>query len=277
MIASPCRSIRRLALAAAVVLVGAGAAHAQRGYFASIAYSQSTGKIGFSAGRARTKDAADSLAIRSCDAADAKVWMWARDQWVAIAVVEGHRGSAGFGRGRSADEAQRRALEECSERASGHPYRVALCVHGSGQRVRDEQLRRVAGKPVVSATGYFAALAFSPSTGKIGSTAGKAKTIEEAKQLALADCNAKDAKVFMWGDKWIAVAVAPDRPGVAGFGPGATRAAAEKAALDECTKYAKGAPCRVALAIYSTGEEPQRVDPASRRSATAQPPTSPSR
>lgn len=267
------RGMIRLHAVAAVLLAGAGTARAQSGYFASIAYSQSTGKIGFSARQARTKPAADALALRMCASADAKVWMWARDQWVAVAVVDGQRGSAGFGRGDSAAEAQQKALDECGKRAKGGDCRVALCVHSGGQRLRDEDLKRVAGKPIESRTGYFAAIAYSASTGKIGSTAGKAKTIDEAKALAIKDCGAEDAKPYMWGDQWVAIAVAPSVQGIAGFAPGATREAAEKAALEQCVKYAQGAPCRIALTLYSTGKDEGPVTQAAAvQPASASPP-----
>ena len=85
------RASRALAVIIAVASVAgsAAAARAQSGYFASIAYSQSTGRVGYSARQARTKATADALAIRMCASPDAKVFMWARDQWVAIAVVKG--------------------------------------------------------------------------------------------------------------------------------------------------------------------------------------------
>jgi hypothetical protein len=247
--------------ALAAPLLAAKAADAQSGYYASIAYSQSTGRIGFSARQARTRQSADQLAIRMCAAPDAKVFMWARDQWVAVAIVENAVGNAGFGRGYSSEDAQQKALAECAKRAGGRAYRVALCVHSSGQRERD--LKSVDAKPIKSRTGVFAALAFSPSTGKIGQTVGKAKTIEEAQKLALEDCDAPDAKAFMWGDLWIAVAVGVDRPGVAGFAPGATREAAEKAALEQAMKFAKGGAVKLERAIYSTGEENPAVLPVS--------------
>jgi hypothetical protein len=238
---------------AAMSGAGASAASAQQGYFASIAYSQKTGRIGYSARQARTKQQADTLALRMCASPDAKVYMWASNQWVAVAVVEKQVGNAGFGRGQTPEEAQKKALEECAKRAGDRGYYVALCVHSDGRRVRDPI--KVAAKPVKSRTGFFAALAFSESTGKIGQTVGKAKTIDEAKKLAIEDCKAEDAKAFMWGDLWIAIATSPEAPGVAGFGPGVTREAAEKAALEQAAKFANGKPVEIALAIYSTGEE----------------------
>jgi hypothetical protein len=274
------RASRALALAFAAIVSGSlvGEVQAQNGYFGSIAYSQSTGRVGYSARQARTRSAADALAIRMCASPDAKVFMWARDQWLAVAVVEGHVGTAGFGRGMSADEAQRNALAECEKRAHHNPYRVVLCVHSGGRRVPDGELRRMAAKPVTSRTGYFTALAFSPSTGKIGQTVGKARTLDDAKRLALEDCGADDAKVFMWGDLWIAIAIAPDKVGIAGFGPGATREAAEKAALEQAAKFAKGLPVKVERAIYSTGEENPAVLPATATAPvrTTPPPAAPS-
>jgi hypothetical protein len=251
-----------------VLLAATAAAQAQTGYYAAIAYSQSTGKIGYTARQARTKALADQLALRMCGAADARVFMWGVDQWVAIATVEEVKGTAGFGRGYTPDEAQQKALVECGKRAHGHAYRVALCFHSSGRRVTE--LRRVAAtlEQAKSKTGYFAAIAYSPSTGKIGSTAGDAKTIEAAKAIAVRRCKEPDAKAFMWGDQWIAVAVAEGAKGTAGFGPGATREEAEKAALEQCRKYAKGRPCRVALCLYSTGEEEPAVEQAAAQQST---------
>jgi hypothetical protein len=233
---------------------------AAQGYVAAIAYSQSTGKIGYSAAQVRTEQAAKDLALQNCGAPDAKVWMWAQNEWVAIAVAEGPVGTAGFARGKTWTEAEQRALAECQTRAKGRACRVALCVHSQGSRPRtllaiaaDPKLPPPA--PTESKPQFFAAIAYSPSTGKIGSTAGEARTKEAAQQLALKNCGARDAKVFMWGNEWVAMAVVEGRTGAAGFGPGATREVAEKNALAEARKYAHGAPVRLALAIHSAGKQ----------------------
>jgi len=231
-----------------------------QGYVAAIAYSQSTGKIGHTARQARTEQAAKALALRHCGEPDAKVWMWAQNEWVAIAIADGRVGTAGFAHSRSADDAQRRALLECQKRAKGAACRVALCVHSSGMQPRT--LLAIAGDPnapppAPSATKseFYAAIAYSPSTGKIGSTAGRARTKEEAQRLALKNAAARDAKVFMWGNQWVAIAVVEGRTGAAGFGPGATREVAEQAALAQARKYAHGAPVRIALSIHSAGKQ----------------------
>jgi hypothetical protein len=242
-------------MAAATSVAFASQAAAQNGFYAGIAYSQTTGKIGYTVRRARTEAEAQKLAAENCGAPDAKTFIWGPSQWVAIAIADALPGTAGFGRGNSSEEAQRRALDECVKRAHGEACRVALCVESQGGRA--QSLMSVARDPKLPPpapkSGFMAAIAYSPSTGRIGSTAGQARTKEEAQALALKDCPAPDAKAFMWGEQWIAVAVATDRKGVAGFAPGASREAAESAALAECKKHSHGAPCKIALTLYSGG------------------------
>jgi hypothetical protein len=239
---------------ALALTVCSGSAAAQ-GYVAAIAYSQSTGRIGYTARQARTEQHAKELALRHCGAPDAKVWMWAQNEWVAVAVADGEIGTAGFAHGDSANDAQQKALLECRKRSNGAACRVKLCVHSSGMQPRS--LLSMAGDPnappAPPKSEFFAAIAYSPSTGKIGSTSGKARTKEEAQQLALKDCEARDAKAFMWGNEWVAVAVVKGSR-AAGFGPGATREVAEQLAMAQARKYARGAPVRIALSIHSEGK-----------------------
>jgi hypothetical protein len=253
-------------LMAALMAAGSEAVHAQNAFYAGIAYSQTTGKIGSTVRSARTEAEAQRLAVENCAAPDAKAYIWGPNQWVAIAVVDGAIGTAGFGRGDAPQEAQRKALDECAKRAHGEACRVALCIHSQGMRA--EQLMSVPRDPKLPPptpkSGFIAAIAFSPSTGKIGSTAGAARTAEQAQALALNNCGAPDAKVFMWGEQWIAVAVASELKGVAGFAPGATREAAEQAALAQCKKFGHGAPCRIALSIHSAGTPAEKATSSSK-------------
>jgi hypothetical protein len=131
--------------------------------------------------------------------------------------------------------------------------------------------------PPAPQSGFYAAIAFSPSTGKIGRTAGKARTKEEAQQLALKDCNVRDARVFMWGNEWVAIAVCDSRRGVAGFAAGATRDAAQEQAIAECQKLSRGAPCRVALAIHSSGLQDPMAKPSARPADRRNPAETPAR
>jgi hypothetical protein len=245
--------------AVAMVATATAEVQAQNGYYAAIAYSQKTGKVGHTARQARSEQMAKQLALADCGAEDAKVFTWAQDQWVAVATADGVVGTAGFARAYNADEAQRRALAQCQKNAKGGACRVVLCVHGSGMRPRQLlMLRRDPNlpppAPAPPKSGFYAAIALSPSSGKIGHSAGKGKTKEEAQQLAIKACGEKDAKVYMWSDQWVAVAVAEGSRGIAGFGPGATRAIAEKTALDQCRKLAKGAPCKIELSVHSSGK-----------------------
>jgi hypothetical protein len=243
--------------AAVAISFDAPAASAQ-GYVAAIAFSQSTGKIGYTAREARTEQHAKMLALRSAGAPDAKVWMWAQNEWVAIAVSDDNRGTAGFAHSASPDEAQRMALRQCQRLAKGGACTVKLCVHSSGMRPRN--LLAVPRDPSLpplpppKKSEFFAAIAYSPSTGKIGYTAANARTKEDAQARAVKNCGVKDAKAFMWGNEWVAIATAEGRTGVAGFGPGATREVAERNALEQCRKLSKGAPVRIALAVHSSGE-----------------------
>jgi hypothetical protein len=227
-----------------------------QGYVAAIAFSQSTGKIGYTAREARTEQHAKMLALRSAGAPDAKVWMWAQNEWVAIAVSDDNRGTAGFAHARSADEAQRMALRQCQRLAKGGACTVKLCVHSSGMRPRNLLAipRDPSLPPLPKKSEFFAAIAYSPSTGKIGYTAANARTKEDAQARAVKNSGAKDAKPFMWGNEWVAIAIAEGRQGVAGFGPGATREVAERYALEQCRKLSKGAPVRIVLAVHSSGE-----------------------
>jgi hypothetical protein len=230
-----------------------------QGYVAAIAFSQSTGKIGYTAREARSEQHAKMLALRSCGVPDAKVWMWAQNEWVAIAVADDSIGTAGFAHAHSADEAQQMALRQCQRLAKGGACTVKLCVHSSGMRPRS--LLAIARDPSLpplpppqKKSDFFAAIAYSPSTGKIGYTAGHARTKEDAQQRAVKNCGAPDAKAFMWSREWAAIAVSEDRRGIAGFGPGATREIAERMALEQCKKLAHGGPCRIALAVHSSGD-----------------------
>jgi hypothetical protein len=253
----PTRAAALALLTVAAFGLSAERASAQQ-FYAGIAYSQSTGKIGYTARQARTEADVQRLAAANAGAPDAKTFIWGLNEWVAIAVVDGKIGVAGFARDRNPDQAQQKALAECRKRAKGEACRVALCIHSNGGRVQN--LRSIDRDPSLPPpppkSGFFAAIAFSPSTGKIGSSAGEGKTKEEAQALALKRCAARDAKVYMWGDQWVAIALAEGRAGTAGFGPGATRELAEKAALEQCRKFGNGAPCKVALVIHSSGKDP---------------------
>ena len=203
------RCVALLATAAAS-LATANVAVAQNNYYAAIAYSQSTGRIGFTVRRARTEQEAQRFAEQNCGAPDAKAYMWGGNQWVAIATVDDHPGTAGFGRGATDAEAQQKALAESrSRRPRQRLPREALRSLPRPEALGccNRSLRRNPSAPASAATagvkptGFLAAIAFSPSTGKIGHTAGRPHE-GRSRALAIKSCAAPDAKLFMWGDQW---------------------------------------------------------------------------
>ena len=81
--------------------------------------------------------------------------------------------------------------------------------------------------PALAAAGPYAAIAYSPSTGKYG-TSRNYPTRGEADRAAIANCGAADARVVVWasGGSYCALAVDPGNPAVYGrdFGSTAARA-----------------------------------------------------
>jgi len=113
--------MKKLALLATLVLCGA-MAHAQQtpqtrssqqepdfrpDTYAAIAYSESTGRIGF-AWAFETREKAEDRAIKECNAGDARVITWVRNGWCALAI--GDNGAYGGEWGASEGEARRKAM-----------------------------------------------------------------------------------------------------------------------------------------------------------------------
>lgn len=95
--------------------------------YAAIAYSEETGRYGYKYD-APTRDIAETLARRYCQAKDAKVVVWVHNGFCALA--RGEQGAWGVGwsdgDGASDNAAKKTALAECGKRGK-HP-RLVLCV-----------------------------------------------------------------------------------------------------------------------------------------------------
>jgi len=95
--------------------------------YAAIAYSEETGKYGY-AYDCPSRDIAEVLARRRCQARDAKVVAWVNNGFCALAL--GDRGAYGTGwsngNGASNAAAKNTALAECAQR--GKNARLVLCV-----------------------------------------------------------------------------------------------------------------------------------------------------
>lgn len=80
--------------------------------YAVLAISKSTGKYGYS-NRQPTLDDAKKAAIKNCNAADAEVYIWVQDGWLAFAL--GDNNGYGSGHGPTAEKAKENALRECNK------------------------------------------------------------------------------------------------------------------------------------------------------------------
>jgi hypothetical protein len=101
-------------VAVTVLFASAGAAWADK--YAAIAYSQSTGSIGYSYNCGSLAEA-KQLALQNCDGEDADVVSWARNAYCALALGADD-GAYGQSWGRTRAEAERLALQACAQYAA---------------------------------------------------------------------------------------------------------------------------------------------------------------
>jgi hypothetical protein len=104
----------------------------------------------------------------------------------------------------------------------------------------------------------FAAIAYSPSTGKFG-YAYNYGSRWDAQKAALKRCKAKDARIVTWvNNGFCALALGDDKSawGVGwSYGNGATNTYAKKKALAECAKRTKNG--RIVVCLCSTNVDPE--------------------
>jgi hypothetical protein len=85
-------------------------------YWGAIAYSQSTGRWGYSR-HWLSEVNARRVALKNCNADDAKIVLMAGNYWAALALGD-DMSAYGVGYSKNADEAKRIALEECKKRTT---------------------------------------------------------------------------------------------------------------------------------------------------------------
>ncbi|MDV4161027.1 DUF4189 domain-containing protein [Rhizobium leguminosarum] len=104
--------MKRISASLAILTVLAGAGPALADSYGAIAYSPSTGALGWSYAHANRGDA-EIVARRNCDSSanDCRIAIWFRNACGAVAV--GHRGGWGSGWGYDNREAQRQAIRSC--------------------------------------------------------------------------------------------------------------------------------------------------------------------
>jgi len=110
--------MKRILASLAVLALLAGAGPALADSYGAIAYSPSTGATGWSYAYNSRGDA-ETVARRNCDSSanDCRVAIWFRDACGAVAV--GNRGGWGSGWGGDGREAQRKAINSCSQNTGG--------------------------------------------------------------------------------------------------------------------------------------------------------------
>lgn len=112
-------------VALALVLAFAQTSEAQSGdRYAAVAWSPSTGRYGYSY-NCRTYELARAMALEYCNASDARIVIWTRNGYIAIA--RGYGRSIGWARASDAETARRLALGQCL-RFSNYAA-IAVCVH----------------------------------------------------------------------------------------------------------------------------------------------------
>jgi hypothetical protein len=111
--------------------------------------------------------------------------------------------------------------------------------------------------------GTYAAVAYSPSTGKFG-YAWNWRSRGKAEAVALANCKAADAKVVGWVKAgWLVLAVSDDNSYGVGysFGRGAANTDAMHQALADCAKHNKsGNPPKIKVCLCSGNFGPRVFD-----------------
>ena len=96
--------------------------------FAAIAFSQSTGSYGYGYGF-DARSGAENEALAQCSGDDAKVVVWVKNGWCALAV--GDDNAYGYGWAEDLGTARKIALAECRKRTTNS--RVVICVSHEGK------------------------------------------------------------------------------------------------------------------------------------------------
>lgn len=222
-----------------VRLMEAPAVAAMPSRYSAIAYSPSTGEFGDASGCASLA-IAESEAKSRCKKPDARIVVWTRGSWCALAVGGDH--SFGYGNGSTQAEAEAAALTQCRVRTKS-TCRIAVAVSSQGTATETPEPNE--------ARGTYNAIAYSRSTGLFGSSQGAA-TYAEAETIALAGCNAPDAQIVTWSHgRWCALATAEDK--AYGYSWADTKAEAEHNALEHCKEYSSGTSYHLAVVVGPQG------------------------
>ena len=95
--------------------------------YAAIAYSEKTGHYGYGF-NFDTREAAEQRALSECKGDDAKIVVWARNAWAALAVSD--NGHYGWAYGDSEESVKNTALQKCKD-AGGTNAHIAVYGYSS--------------------------------------------------------------------------------------------------------------------------------------------------
>jgi hypothetical protein len=123
----PIRSafVRLLVAAAGLMCLAAPASARADDTYAAIAYSESSGRYGYSYGYS-TRAAAEDRAVTECNTDDAKVVIWCRNAYCALAVSD--EGAYGYAWATTERQAKSIASQKCRD-YGGVKVRIAVSVY----------------------------------------------------------------------------------------------------------------------------------------------------
>jgi len=105
-------------------------------WYAALAYSDSTRSWGYSYGYA-SQEEAEKEAIRRCNASDARVLTWARNQWICFARAS--NSGYGYSSAATAEEAQAEAVQHCANRGGG--CQVLVLVYANHNALKPARIK----------------------------------------------------------------------------------------------------------------------------------------
>jgi hypothetical protein len=225
------------------------------GSVAAIAYSPTTGKYGL-AYNCQNRKSAEKEALSDCGAEDAQIVTWVEKGFCALALgADKSCWGVGwsFGSGSSTDAARQRALDDCRKRTT----RVHIEAHLSsdGQILWKRLIDPKGGSQIWISPDSFAAIAYSPATGKYG-IAHDRLSRESAEKDALSNCGAEDARVVIWVNKgFCALALGHDK---AQWGVGSSKTDSNEAKQAALADY-KGKTSGAAHIEVSTSSDGQTL------------------
>ena len=232
------------------IVLGSDAISIPSGSYAAIAYSPSTGNV-CSSYNAPSRARAESDALSRCSEQDAEIVCWVEKGFCALALGS-DKGSWGvgwtYGNGASSAKAQRSALEECRKRTTG--THIEMYLSSDGQVFWQRSKERI-----LVSEDSFAAIAYSPSTGKYCLSYDHPSKAE-AERKALSQCDASDTLIACWVNRgFCALAVGSDKAswgtGISS-GSGASTATAKANALANCGE--KTSETHVEVYLSSDGQ-----------------------